>query len=266
MTSRLVWRVSGVRREAGFSLVETLVAMVLTLLLATSLFGFVAANVVWSRTQPAAIDIQARARAAVELMTRDLVLAGAGVGAGEQRGTLVAAFAPVVPRRIGVRDADLVDVARADAISMSDVPGRAPAAVLRDSLSGTAPWVVLDTPPPCPLGDPMCGLRAGDPIVVFDGLGHHDFFVVGTPSAGGAPLQYREPGTTFPYAPGAVVAPVESHVYYFDARARQLRHYDGYGSDVPVIDDVVDVRFEYFGDPDSADAAQAADRRGQLSP
>jgi hypothetical protein len=42
---------------------------------------------------------------------------------------------------------------------------------------------------------------------------------------------------------------VELHTYYFDPAGRQLRHYDGAQTDVPVVDNVVAVAFEYFGDP-----------------
>ena len=43
--------------------------------------------------------------------------------------------------------------------------------------------------------------------------------------------------------------PAETHVYWFDQAAHQLRHYDGDLTDVPVVDNVVGVRFDYFGDP-----------------
>jgi hypothetical protein len=45
------------------------------------------------------------------------------------------------------------------------------------------------------------------------------------------------------------VTQADSHTYYYDAVNRQLRHYDGDASDNPVIDNVVGVLFEYFGDP-----------------
>ena len=46
-------------------------------------------------------------------------------------------------------------------------------------------------------------------------------------------------------------APVESHTYYLrsdpSAGEFQLRHYDGAATDRPVLDHVVQLRFEYFG-------------------
>jgi hypothetical protein len=44
------------------------------------------------------------------------------------------------------------------------------------------------------------------------------------------------------------VARVETHTYYFDGAAAQLRHYDGYLSDQPAIDNVVAFRVAYFGE------------------
>jgi hypothetical protein len=42
----------------------------------------------------------------------------------------------------------------------------------------------------------------------------------------------------------------ETHSYYFDAAASQLRHFDGRATDVPVADNVVALAFELSGGPD----------------
>ena len=42
--------------------------------------------------------------------------------------------------------------------------------------------------------------------------------------------------------------PVVQRVYYFDRANRRLMVYDGYQSDMPLIDNVVDLRFAYFAD------------------
>jgi len=41
---------------------------------------------------------------------------------------------------------------------------------------------------------------------------------------------------------------IESRTYFLDRSTRQLRSYDGYLSDVPVVDDVVDFAVTYLGD------------------
>jgi len=47
---------------------------------------------------------------------------------------------------------------------------------------------------------------------------------------------------------GAIAVGVEKRTYYFDPATRQLRQYDGHRSDIPLVDDVVALRFEYWGD------------------
>ena len=64
-----------------------------------------------------------------------------------------------------------------------------------------------------------------------------------------AHLNHHQQQLSYPYQTGAIVTQADSHMYYYDATNRQLRHYDGYLTDVPVADNVVGVTFEYMGDP-----------------
>jgi hypothetical protein len=82
---------------------------------------------------------------------------------------------------------------------------------------------------------------------VFDEAGRHDFLLLGAPAVDSAPVTPRQIGAAHAFLAGANVIGVETSTYYFDAGARQLRHYDGHLSDVPIIDDVVAMRFEYWG-------------------
>jgi hypothetical protein len=80
------------------------------------------------------------------------------------------------------------------------------------------------------------------------GLGFDVFTVTGT-SAG---LAHGLPDPTFsrPYPKEATrVMPVRQRVYYLDAASKRLMVYDGYQSDVPLADNIVALRFEYFVDP-----------------
>lgn len=102
----------------------------------------------------------------------------------------------------------------------------------------------------CPHGTQVCGLRQGSTAVLFDETGRFD--VVGILGLAGstATFEHRQTGVpSMTYQPGAVVTEAEQHTYYFDAANLQLREFDGAHSDVPLIDNVVSVRFEYFGDP-----------------
>jgi hypothetical protein len=85
---------------------------------------------------------------------------------------------------------------------------------------------------------------------VFDRIGQFDGFTITGVLGDAASLRPHQPGQVpFAYAPGSIVTEAEWHTYYFDAASRQLRHADGYLTDSPVLDDVVSLEFEYFGDP-----------------
>jgi hypothetical protein len=127
----------------GFSLIETAIAMALSLLVTTAALSLVNPNQMLFQAQPEALDMQQRVRTAADALTRDLTMASA-----------------VAPRRAG----DPAGVVRTDAVTISN-----------------------------------------------DG---------------------------------------ETHSYYFDAAASQLRHFDGLATDVPVADNVVALAFEFSGGPD----------------
>ena len=51
------------------------------------------------------------------------------------------------------------------------------------------------------------------------------------------------------YPVGSSIIPVVLHGYYFDPARGQIRHHDGWRTDVPVLDNVVALSFQYFGLP-----------------
>ena len=86
-------------RSAGFSLVETLVALVLTLMVTGTAMALVMPASRVSQTQPEVMDVQQRARVAAESIARDVASAGAGIYAGPLRGVLTGSTPAVLPRR-----------------------------------------------------------------------------------------------------------------------------------------------------------------------
>ena len=105
--------------------------------------------------------------------------------------------------------------------------------------------------PNCPKGQQLCGFTEGMTVLIFDEMGHFDFFTITQVQDDAGHLQHRQQDDlSFAYQPGAIITEADSHTYYFDAVNRQLRHYDGYLTDVAVVDNVVGVLFEYFGDPE----------------
>jgi hypothetical protein len=170
----------------GFSLVELLVATALTMAVAAGVFTVLAPSQGAFVVQPEMADAHQRLRVGVSILTRELVLAGAG--AASQAGALYHHLAPVLPYRIGDvgSDASAGVRYRPDTLSLAYVP-RLPSPSSR------------------------------------------------TLSAGRSVVQ------------------IVTHSYYLRADSRtgvsQLMHYDGRETDAPVLDDVVGLGFEYFGEP-----------------
>jgi len=153
-------------RADGFTVSELLVATAITLTVTAALLDLVQRGRGSFQAQPERADMHQRLRVAVDALTRDLRMAGAGLQPF--------AVAPVMPYRVGVRDSD-IDLGvfyRADAISVLYVP-----------------W--------------------GESTVT-----SHTYHLKNDVATG-----------TF-----------------------QLMHYDGAATDLPVVDHVVKLQFEYLGD------------------
>lgn len=236
------------RSDTGFTLVESLVATALMLTVSGAVFALMTQGLTGSHAQPEAADMQQRVRVATEAIQRDLRMAGAGIGAGPLTGPLGRFLAPVVPRRIGLQSPDAFGTARGDAIAITYASASHWQTTTLDPMSPVAPSLRVDARPNCPAGRPVCGYATGTDLLVFDRAGTFDHFTVSSVAGGQALLRAHRQDATSAYAAGAFVTPAETHIYWFDAANRQLRHYDGDQSDVPVADNVVDVRFEYFGE------------------
>ncbi len=80
------------KRERGFSLVELMVALVMTLIVSGAIYGLMASGQGAFKREPALIDRQQNIRVALDLIVRDLENAGAGM-----TGYLVAAAGTLPP-------------------------------------------------------------------------------------------------------------------------------------------------------------------------
>jgi hypothetical protein len=176
-------------------------------------------------------------------------MAGAGVYSGPATGSLAKFFAPVIPRKMGFSNADNWTVARSDAVTLAYIPNTYSQTTIRDAMPLPSSELKVEDMPNCPKGEELCGFEEGMTVLIFDVEGHFDFFTITNVQDDAGHLNHHQQDLSYTYQPGAIIAQAESHQYYFDAVSRQLRHYDGYQSDVPVVDNVVGVLFEYFGDP-----------------
>ncbi len=236
-------------RQAGFTLVECLVVCAITCVLAAAALNVVALQSTIARAQPEQLDAQQRARSAATALARHLSMAGAGIDAGPRNGPLLHYLPPIVPRRAGLLLADAPAVVRADTVTLALISSSFSQSTLASPVSAAAPTLLATPYATCPPPASLCGLSSGATVVAYSASGLHSWYRLTTSTAPAAlaPLQASTAGQ----AAGDVVAEAERHTYYFDAGARQLRHYDGAFTDVPVVDDVVALQFEYFGEPAS---------------
>jgi hypothetical protein len=108
-------------RDAGFSFVETLVALTITLLVTASaaLLLLPTQSLAASRSETA--DMQQRLRVAADALTQQVGAAGAGAYAGPDPGPLTDAVAAILPYRAG-STSDPPGTFRTDALTVLTVP------------------------------------------------------------------------------------------------------------------------------------------------
>ncbi len=238
----------------GFSLVELLVATLLLLVVMTSLVAVLLPAHGAFRAQPEVSDLQQRLRTIVDVLHADLMAAGAGFTSGPAPGPLVRRFPPVLPYRLGTVRSDPASGTfyRPDAITVVTLNSNAAqcsTAAQADALG----LLRVAAGPGCPAGDPVCGFEPGARALIADIRGAWDLFTVTAVFPASSQVEHGQDGFSDGYAAGADVATVQVRTYYWRSDGPEppaLMRYDGYRSDLPVVDNVVGVRFEYFGDPE----------------
>ena len=89
------------RRDAGFTLVEMMIAMAVMLLILGGVFQAFNPSLGSFQTQPEVADMQQRLRVGTDRLYNGIVVAGAGIYSGAAVGTLGQFFAPVLPYLVG---------------------------------------------------------------------------------------------------------------------------------------------------------------------
>ena len=242
-------------RCAGFTLAELLVATAITVLalgLATSLIHPVSAAF---QTLPEAADAQQRLRLAVQRLTDDITGAGAGPVLG-WADRAVPAWPAVLPCRsagepLGARPGGC---AQQDAITFMALPFAAPQASLAEDLAAAGDALRLAPLSSCALSQPACRLHADARVLVADGAGAWDLATVSAVSADGLLLEHAGMPLTRLYRAGAIIGEVGTTAYTLRlepiSRVSQLRRSTDGSPDMPWLDHVTDLRFEYFGRAD----------------
>lgn len=234
------------RDDDGFSLLEVLVALVLTLLVLSTALWLLATQTTLAESLPYAADLRERGRVAAALLASDLGRAGAGPASGRLAGPLPRVVPAIVPRRLGLSGADVASAARSDAFTVIWAADPRHATETAAPVAGDTPALSVVAAPNCARVT-LCGLAAGTKVLIADESGRSGLYVI--TATNGATADLRALQSSPPaFGAGAVVLAVESRTYVFDAAARQLRSYDAYLSDIVVVDDVVGMEVAYLGD------------------
>jgi len=241
--------------QDGFSLVELLLAAVVTLVVVGGALALAAPAQRLFQAQPEAADMQQRARVAVDTLRRDLVMAGAGTYAGPALGPLNGLIAPVMPFKAFGDSADQPQglFFRTDAISFIYVPSTPSQTTLSTVLEPGGLDPVVAAAPNCPLAtsQQVCGFEEGDRALIVDAAGNWDVFGVARVVNGAMTWQHRGQPSAVRYPAGATVALIRAGTYYLKTDTAtstyQLMRHDGWATELPVVDDVVGLEFRYFG-------------------
>jgi prepilin-type N-terminal cleavage/methylation domain-containing protein len=245
-----------VSNAEGFSLIELLVAVSLMLIVMSAVFQMLHPVHGAFRAEPEQMDLQQRLRVAADTLARDLGDAGGGLHQGASAGPLTDFIAPMLPLRQGRRNPDRAGTFSSDTITVLTLAAGPIQTTIAQPLVARSSTVLVNPDPGCPPAVANCGFKAGDTALVFDDTGAYDTFTVTSVDAAGLHLQHNMRDSAKTYTANlSRIATATSRTYYLKSDAAtntfQLVRYDGDGgSDAPVVDHVVNLSFQYFGDPE----------------
>jgi len=258
--------------EAGFTIVELLVASLIMIAITGAIFSLMNPARGAFAVQPQVSDVQQRLRVGIDTIQKDLVMAGAGTYAGPIAGSLNNFMAPVMPYKafgdaplssgpgtgsisVNPSDPELGIYFRDDAISLMYVPPTPSQTTIASPMPQPSAELKVNPQPNCPPAPQaqLCGFDVGDRLIIYDQTGNWDVFNVTEVQDAAAHLQHRRQTFSAAYAIGANVTAIRTASYYhYEDPANevyQLRYFDGWDTDLPVVDNVVDLKFQYFGNP-----------------
>jgi prepilin-type N-terminal cleavage/methylation domain-containing protein len=229
------------KRDGGFTVIELLIVMTITLLIAGAIANVSQpARAVFDRV-PAELDLQQRARTAIDALSQALRSSGKNVAATERLGVL----------------SDIVPTASASGPDESGpyteitvivpVPDAAQGILLTDQPGSGAP-ITLATAH-CPGVTDVCGFTIGRSAVIADGAGNYDVFTIAATNMA-ARLVTPARALSRSYPAGSVV--IEADEFTFSL-ARQpdgshsLIRRTAAGAIQPIVDFVSGLSFDVIG-------------------
>ncbi len=257
----------GLSEERGFTLLELMISVLITLGTTAAIFTLVDPARGRYRTQPEVSDMQQRFRVGTSLITNDLLVAGAGskVGGGTN-GKLLNYFAPVQPVRLGDINPDPPNGVfyRDNAITIFYIPPDAAETEVAFSMPEPSAELQVAAEPSCDEYHSLsCKFETGMRLLIFgDDTGAFDEMTLtqvqdlGPDDKLQGPrhvtwkgnLQHNLAKLSARYAAGSRIAQVAQRTYYLDAVNHQLRFYDGSQRDEALVENVVSLQFEYYGE------------------
>jgi hypothetical protein len=239
-------------RESGYTLAELLISTAIMVTVTSAIFGLMNPAQGSAQAQPEVADLQQRMRIGSDVLFKELVMTGAGPYQGPVTKPLVNFFASILPRRVGSVDPDPTTGTASfttDRITLTYVPNNYSQTAISQSMPPNSAEMKVKDQPNCPKHDGLCGFETGMRVIIFDTEGHNDVFTITKTQSPAAHLQHRGQDLNYSYAEDSSVMTVVSYTFYLDRTTHQLKRYDGWETEVPLVDNVVDLRFDYFGDP-----------------
>jgi prepilin-type N-terminal cleavage/methylation domain-containing protein len=249
MTARRSRALAG---QAGFSLIELLISTAIMLTVTGAIFTVMSPAHGNSQAQPEVADLQQRMRVGTDVLFKELIISGAGPYQGPVTGSLIGFFAPILPRRVGDINPDPTRGAgsyQTDRLTLTYIPNSYSQTTISQSMPTPSAELKVTDQPNCPSSEPLCGFKEGMNVIIFDTSGHWDTFVLTQVQDQAGHLQHRGQELSYAYEAGASITQVVTNTYYLDRTTNQLMQYDGFNAAVALVDNVVDLQFQYFGDP-----------------
>ena len=243
-------------RQRGYSILETVVAMAILLTVAAVAIALVDPSEASFAAQAEAVDMQQRLRVAAGTLSNDLLMAGAGAYQGANKGPLGYYFAPVLPYRQGTNHGDPSGIFRTDAVTLMYVsPTVAQTTLATNGPSGVSADIGVNSEAGCPLGDAACGFKNGMTVLLYDASGDYDPFTITNIQSNVLHVQRTGGSLTHAsYQPGTTtIVQLTNIIYYLKSdlatETYQLMSREGgAGGDVPLVDHIVALQFDYYGD------------------
>ena len=253
------------RAEAGFSIVEMLIATVIMMAVTGATFQLMNPAHGMFAAQPEVSDMQQRLRIAIDTLKKDLLMAGAGTYSGNNKlGSLGQYVATILPDREGNISPDPPGTFKctttycealdaSDTVTILYVPPTSAQTTIRDTMPAQSAELKVTEQPGCPSNDKLCGFREGMQVMIFDDTGTSDIFSITNVQDEALHLQHRGQDLSKAYAQNTYITQISAATYWLKtdtvAETYQLMRYDGYQTDVPIAENIVGLAFEYFADP-----------------